>query len=73
MYCPCNKTDILSTKVNECFYNSYLYVYKCIPLVTSQIFFSTNYINGYVLIANVYRSKIPSIIQRIITLSLYKR
>ena len=73
MYCPCNKPDIFSTKVSECFYNSYLYVYKCIARVASQIYYSTNYTNECALNPNVYRSKFQRKIQRIITLYLYEK
>ena len=56
MHCPCNKPYIFSTKVSECFYNSCLYVYKCIARLTCQIYFSANYKNECALNPNVYRS-----------------
>ena len=70
---PCNKPDIFSTKVSECFYITVIYVYKCIARLTSQIYFSTNYINECALNPNVYRSEFQRKIQRIITLYLYEK
>ena len=39
-----------STKVSECFFNSYLYVYKCIVRVTSKIYSLRKLVSAY----NIY-------------------